>query len=391
MSDYFLYYSSINVVGAITFGIMFLHDKFSIDRQEKQLKYDHALLAYISYFLLDAIWVGMDSRLFPFNETFVIAIDLALFIAMTAITYMWLRFVMAYEQVGNRNKLSMRIKLIMPLICSTIILIIAYIIDPALFIDEDYKTTGIYDIFLVCIPCLYIAAVIVYTMRMAVKESSRSKRQKHLFIGLFPIMVVVGGLIQMLLIPRLPIYCFSSTILMIIFYIQSMEARISTDPLTLLNNRGQLERYISQENNLRIEGRKNYVLMIDVNDFKIINDNYGHAEGDSALVIVSKSLIRGVEKMGIPTFIGRYGGDEFIMITHPYSFEDVKMMIAIIREDIRNSCRVLSKPYLISIGVGCDELLDPPDTFVQCQERADEKLYDNKKHLKDTGKSTKIR
>ena len=95
MSDYFLYYSSINVVGAITFGIMFLHDKFSIDRQEKQLKYDHALLAYISYFLLDAIWVGMDSRLFPFNETFVIAIDLALFIAMTAITYMWLRFVMA--------------------------------------------------------------------------------------------------------------------------------------------------------------------------------------------------------------------------------------------------------------------------------------------------------
>ena len=69
----------------------------------------------------------------------------------------------------------------------------------------------------------------------------------------------------------------------------------------------------------------------------------------------------------------------------------MKMMIAIIREDIRNSCRVLSKPYLISIGVGCDELLDPPDTFVQCQERADEKLYDNKKHLKDTGKSTKIR
>ena len=56
--------------------------------------------------------------------------------------------------------------------------------------------------------------------------------------------------------------------------------QVSTDPLTKLNNRGQLVRYVSQESNLRIEGRQTYIIMMDINYFKKINDTYGHAEGD---------------------------------------------------------------------------------------------------------------
>jgi diguanylate cyclase (GGDEF)-like protein len=79
-------------------------------------------------------------------------------------------------------------------------------------------------------------------------------------------------------------------ILMLTFYIQSMEALISMDPPTKLNNRGQLFRYVSQETSLRMENRPTFVVMLDVNDFKAINDTYGHAEGDRALVIIANSL-----------------------------------------------------------------------------------------------------
>ncbi|MDO5491773.1 MAG: diguanylate cyclase [Bacillota bacterium] len=62
---------------------------------------------------------------------------------------------------------------------------------------------------------------------------------------------------------------------------------ISLDPLIQMNNRGQLQRYIDQDSNLYREGLKTYVIMIDVNDFKSIDDTFGHAEGDRAFIRLS--------------------------------------------------------------------------------------------------------
>ena len=103
---------------------------------------------------------------------------------------------------------------------------------------------------------------------------------------------------------------------MIIFYIQSIESQVSLDPLTGLNNRGQLQRYVQQSSTLFREGLKTFVAMIDVNDFKRINDGYGHAEGDRALVIIADSLRQAAGEVGFPVFISRYGGDEFVIIMH---------------------------------------------------------------------------
>ena len=77
---------------------------------------------------------------------------------------------------------------------------------------------------------------------------------------------------------------------MLIFYIASMKTQISTDPLTGLNNRGQLANYVAQKSNIYRENRLTIVIMFDINDFKLINDTYGHAEGDRALILVSNAL-----------------------------------------------------------------------------------------------------
>ena len=175
---------------------------------------------------------------------------------------------------------------------------------------------------------------------------------------------------------------------MLIFYIQSMESQISTDPLTTLNNRGQLARYVAQHGNLRMEGRATYVIMIDVNDFKKINDNYGHAEGDNALVIISEALRKAVKKHSMPIFLGRYGGDEFVMIAHPAKKEEVEALTEQIRENVRSKCEQDKKPYILSVGIGFDELLGGQDTFTKCIQRADSKLYLDKEYCKINGKST---
>ena len=206
MGDYFIYYASINIVGAIIFGIMFAHDRFRIDKQEKQLKYDNVLIAFMLYFISDSLWAGVDAAVFPVNEFTVLTTDFLDFINMTAIIYLWLRFVMAIEQVENRNSTAVRVLSSLPFVASVICLIITYVIAPRVLIDENFKTTRVYDVFLVCVPYIYIIAVIIYALKKAIKEKSAVQKRKHLYIGFFPIIVVAGGLMQMILMPELPIF-----------------------------------------------------------------------------------------------------------------------------------------------------------------------------------------
>ena len=388
MVDYFIYYASYNIVGFMVFGIMLLHDCMSIDRQEKQLKYDHALLSFMLYFLSDAIWAGVDSKVFPANMFTILATDLANYIFMTAITYHWLVYVMALEQLPRRNSKKLRFFLILPLIISVMVLIVTYLISPKLLLDDNLKTTPAFDVFLVCVPYVYVIAVILYTTYKAIHEKNLTEKKKHLYVGFFPVVLVIGGLMQMILMPQLPIFCFSSTILMVTFYIQAIDARISTDPLTKLNNRGQLMRYVSQAGNMRMDGRITYVVMMDINDFKKINDTYGHAEGDQALVILAQTLMNVVHEHNLPMFLGRYGGDEFVMIVHAVRQKDLDDLLTDIREGILEKCKSEKKPYLMSVGIGFDELLGEPDTFQKCLQRADSKLYLDKEYCKLNGKGT---
>lgn len=388
MSEYFIYYASFNFVGVIIFGIMLAHDRISIDKQEKQLKYDHALIAFMLYFLSDAIWSGVDSGVFPANSFTILATDFSNFVIMTAITYTWLRYVMAVEQIPNRNEPKTRFVIVFPFLLSVIALVATYLIAPDLLIDGNNKTTKLFDVFLVTIPYVYVIAVIIYTVKKAIHEKSSVMKRRHVYIGFFPIMVVVGGLMQMTLMPELPIFCFGCIILMIIFYIQSMDSQISTDPLTKLNNRGQLSRYLSQPSNLRMEGRKTYVVMVDVNDFKMINDTYGHAEGDAALIIIAQALVSTVRARSMPMFLGRYGGDEFVLIAHPVKESELEDVVRDLRSNLQKKCESEKKAYLLSVGIGYDELLGENDTIHKCMQRADSKLYLDKEYCKLHGKST---
>ena len=273
----------------------------------------------------------------------------------------------------------------MPVFVSVVSLVITFFINPEILIDNNMKTTGVFDIFFVSMPYVYLVAVIIYALKKAVGESDPIEKKKHLAIGFFPLMVVVGGLAQILFMPTLPCFCFGCTVFMLIFFIKQLDDQVSTDPLTKLNNRGQLVRYVSQESNLRIEGRQTYIIMMDINYFKKINDTYGHAEGDKALVILSQALVQTVRNRNMPMFIGRYGGDEFIIIAHPLEENEIEELKRCIRESVVEKCKKEKKEYILSVGIGYDRMLDENDTFQKCMQRADSKLYEDKEKCKNSG------
>lgn len=91
-------------------------------------------------------------------------------------------------------------------------------------------------------------------------------------------------------------------------YFKDFEIEYILDALTGIVSRGYLLGFAKYliENNIEFA-----FCMIDIDNFKLVNDNYGHKTGDECLINIADSLIREVGDKGI---VGRYGGDEFVII-----------------------------------------------------------------------------
>ena len=110
----------------------------------------------------------------------------------------------------------------------------------------------------------------------------------------------------------LPGFCnlaiYTVTLLLLCVQFRIREKTAVTDFLTGLQNR----RGLYQELNAGIEkGKPFYVIYIDLDNFKVINDNYGHTYGDSLLQLVTKRMKEIVGNRGV---LSRIGGDEFVLV-----------------------------------------------------------------------------
>ena len=113
---------------------------------------------------------------------------------------------------------------------------------------------------------------------------------------------------------------------------QELRIKSETDPLTKLANRYRLNDYSEKllEDCLKRQAPLAFEIL-DVDYFKEFNDNYGHLAGDECICRVAE-LIRGMEDEHI--FCARYGGDEFIILYHDMSLEEVGKKVAGLRQEV---------------------------------------------------------
>lgn len=100
-------------------------------------------------------------------------------------------------------------------------------------------------------------------------------------------------------------------------------------------------------------GARRYVIMIDIDDFKDINDTFGHMTGDKVIATVAHVLKSFINDRG---YVGRFGGDEFFIITDRIHTEDDLMyLLKTIKKNISYNCEKLIYGFdiTISIGVSC--------------------------------------
>lgn len=144
------------------------------------------------------------------------------------------------------------------------------------------------------------------------------------------------------------------------------------DPLTGVSTRGFLEEWKAlQAPYCLLEMRSYPLVMIDVNDLKVINDTQGHKAGDQALKYVADTLKRMLRSEDL---IIRYGGDEFLVILTGCSTEDAEAIFQRIHETLIKA-QPFSFPVTISYGIAS---LWDMDHFDEAVHVADEKMYDFK-------------
>jgi diguanylate cyclase (GGDEF)-like protein len=153
-----------------------------------------------------------------------------------------------------------------------------------------------------------------------------------------------------------------------------------TDPLTGVYNRLYFNEYMGKR--LAHAGRyeeKLSLIMIDLDEFKGVNDTYGHLVGDQVL-LETATLLRGVLRNS--DLIFRYGGDEFLVVLAQTSCEKATLVKGRIRKAVeqwnrQNNCH---EKFPLSLSMGCSTWTQGDDLLGRVGE-ADDQMY-HEKHLK---------
>ena len=160
----------------------------------------------------------------------------------------------------------------------------------------------------------------------------------------------------------------------IALYLSLQQQKVYKDELTGLYNRLYLKHILYKMS--RYNNRSYYGLMMDLNDFKKINDNFGHSMGDQALIELAK-IFRSVIHDNCLAF--RYAGDEFIILTKTTRIEDVITLEKNLQKKIEDYNSSSTYPFQLSIAIGhakYDNEKDDEDSFLK---KIDSAMYQEKK------------
>lgn len=153
------------------------------------------------------------------------------------------------------------------------------------------------------------------------------------------------------------------------------------DVLTGLYNHHGYEHYKKQMLAQLTAGTVVAAILFDLDELKTINDHFGHTEGDFALKVIGQAL---VNASGPDIIATRFGGDEFYVLSHGMTEEEVKDFALRIDTYLNNYNRLSKKPYNISIssGYACTTASARfgETELEQLFQKADSNMYENKRN-----------
>lgn len=289
-----------------------------------------------------------------------------LFLGNVMIGYLWAKFIMVHMNIpfsDIRRNIYRTIGLI------SIVLLVINIFYPLVFSVSDgrYQRGFAYIIFLI-----FAAFYILDSLYLYVKRVKKNGSLKLFPVHIFLIPVILGVVIQAFFV-EIAITWTSIAISVAGIMTALKNEIIFTDCLTGLYNREYLKFLHKRACNKKdcwVSG-----IMIDLNGFKQINDNYGHAEGDLALCIVADLLRKSFSEYGVVT---RYAGDEFVIMLNTTDDQLIQKIIKSAKKNFVTENEKNDKLYQLSASMGYAITNLSNETIDDFMNRIDEQMYQDK-------------
>ncbi len=188
------------------------------------------------------------------------------------------------------------------------------------------------------------------------------------------------GLIDKVIFSKFSITDLKNELLELTLEKESFKKLAMKDDVTGLYNRRCFYTHVENSfNELKEEKLKSLsILLVDIDNFKGINDGFGHLTGDSVIVDLSSRILNNCKGKG---YFARFGGDEFIVALENHNLDEGTDFAEFLRKSIEKHQNHSLPKYTISIGVSEVDIFD--EELSQGINRADEMLY----YAKNSGKN----
>lgn len=158
-----------------------------------------------------------------------------------------------------------------------------------------------------------------------------------------------------------------------------LEYQMKLDPMTGVYNKAACEKEVEEFINGHPDG-EHAIIMLDIDDFKRINDSFGHLYGDTVIKTVANHI---KERFRSSDIIGRVGGDEFLILMKDTTQELAESVAKEICKNIRTIVRTQSGDFVISCSVGISMFPKSGFEYTELFKKAEIAMYVSKKNGKD--------
>lgn len=371
-------YIEVNLLCIILLLIAFqrLHqNRFSLSSSQRYMR--RLIMVTVLMCVADIVAILSRGRVFCGARAIIQISNLVYFVCMPTVSFLWLKYI--YARTHHHISKFKKALLHLPLIAFALFALGNPLHNILFSVNEAnlyVRGSGVPFHWVISLFYFFVATVETARSYLAAPTSILKNKYRPLLLFLF--WPTISCVIQILF------YGISTigagiTIAIILVNFKTLDLRISVDEVTGINNRRQLMPYIE----LLLARHKSQpltVMMMDINKFKQINDNYGHIFGDEALRQAAAALREVCESLNERAFLCRYGGDEFVLISTNTDAEYVADLTARLTEAVSNAA-LEDSPYDLSISVGSAVgVCDTVDDFLQLIHQADEKMYTVKSH-----------
>jgi len=377
---YVFYYVQAHIACILLLSIVFYKIVRGVNKQASQIYLGNLVVTLMLYYMAEIFWALVDGNVISSAPTMLYLSNIFTYILISVAAYYWYIISEALQRDKLIENTVLRRLLATPVLVSALLVVTAYRTGLVFYVDENGKlVNGSFYVILVIVPFAYLIASSVKAFSRFANRDRYVDRNIYFMIGVFPFAPIILGAMQAIY-WRVPFLCYGTVAAVYYVYLTTQDNLISIDPLTQTNNRNQLYKYLVQKMRSEEQGLSLFLIMVDIDRLRDINEAYGHAEGDRALNRVATAIKDACQGSRSRMFVSRYGADEFVVVAEMAYRAEAAWLADQIKNEVKRATNVDAAPYDIHVSVGISQYdFQAPVTIQSFIARADSDLYQNKK------------